>query len=591
MKEAYFVPILTHPRLEACDEAVASQNKQLTIVFSIKGQNATSFCKDLTREFITWQITNPEQLHQKILDLLSFTRQKKIEIEFALSLLMGEQIVFATYAGTIILKRANQVRKILQSEQEIKIIVGNFKDNDQIILLNGSAAAIETYVLSLLNSSITLEKLVSEISLLKQEQHHLTTSLVFLTYKQKIINNLPTKKVEIDFHQILTRSKMILNKLFLWFKTIYFKLKNQNRKKLLIWLSTFVVLNLFFFGGITLLRQQRQKITQNITSKIEQIKQNNNNIEQLMLSQPLQAREITQQKLVLLEALKQEKNNSQSLKLIDLEIDQVKKLIEKISGENSLDKLSIAYNLNNFLGSKVVIKDGEVFVLENSGQEILHLKKDQTTEKINLNNEKIRDFTVTEGKLFAISNGIWLLDLKTSNNQFTQIKEEGESDRQAELLSSFGPYLYLLNKEKRNIYRYYYNQDKLSEPIGWLIDKTGISFENISDLMVDGDLWLGFKNGLLLKFSKGKTVDLAVQGLKQTIENPILLSSSEKAKVIAVLEKQNKRLLILTKDGQLLSEIKSNELAGTSDIALAEDGSKVYILSGSVIYDVKIDPK
>lgn len=182
-----------------------------------------------------------------------------------------------------------------------------------------------------------------------------------------------------------------------------------------------------------------------------------------------------------------------------------------------------------------------------------------------------------------------MLDLQ-KNQGFVSIKEEGESDKNGELLSSFGPYLYLLNREKRNIYRYYYNQDQLSEPIGWLVDKSKLNFDNINQILVDGDLWLGMKNGNINKFSKGYPVDWQMQGVKQLPENPILIGSNEESNLLVVLEKQNKRILVLTKDGQLISEIKSNELSGVSDIALNQNGELIYVLSGSVIYDVKIDP-
>jgi len=343
------------------------------------------------------------------------------------------------------------------------------------------------------------------------------------------------------------------------------------------------------FTFITISKNQNQKIIQNITAKIVEISKNTNNIEQLVLEQPLQAREIAQKSLTSLEALKNEKNNKDSLKLIEAEINKTQALIAEISSNNALDQLSIAYNLDDFLASKIEIKDKQIFLLENSGQEILHIKADQSREKISLkNNEKIKDFTVTENKLFILSSGLYMLDLSANEQTFTKVKEEGESDKNGEFLSSFGPYLYLLNKDKRNIYRYYYNNDQLSDPIGWLIDKQGVNFDNINDLMVDGDLWLGFKDGNVLKFSKGTAATFQMKGISQLPTNPVILSSNETSNFVAILEKQNKRLLILTKDGQLLREIKSNELAGVSSIALSDDEKKVYALSGSTIYEVEI---
>lgn len=598
MKEAHFVSILAYPRLDSCCEAVSSQDKQLVIAFSINGQNATGLCKDLTDEFASWQVNNPEQLHQKILDLLSFTRQKKLELEFSLSLLVGEKIIFATYSGEVILKRNGQVRKILESTKEIKIIVGNFKDNDQIVLINKSAIEIETDILKLLEANVSLEKLISEMSLIQQDHKNLGESLAFLTYKIKI--NEEEKKEKIDYktailkiwQTIKTFTKNIseiFKKILQLLKTIISKLKKQSKKKIIISIATLLAFCLILFTSLATINKKNKEITTSIETKITEIKNDTSNINQLILEQPLLARETAQKSLASLETLKKEKNNKDSLKLIDAEIDKLKELIAEISGSNSLDKLSVAYNLENFLGTKIEIKENQIFILENNGQEILKIKTDQSKEKITLkNNEKIKDFTVSENKLFVLSSGIKMLDLAKNDQSFTEVKQEGESDKDGEYLSSFGPYLYLLNKNKRNIYRYYYNDDKLSDPIGWLVDKQGINFESISDLMVDGDLWIGTKNGNLLKFSKGSTADFQIKGLETMPNNPIIFSSNETTNSIAILEKQNKRLLILTKDGQLINEIKSNELAGVSSIAFSDNGEKVYAVSGSVIYEVDL---
>ena len=202
MKEAQFVSILAHPRLDFCSEVVSSQDEQLCVAFSLKGQDATGFCKDLTAEFSTWQIENPEELHQKILDLLSFVREQKLDLEFSLSLLKEEKIILATYSGEVILKRNGQARKILSSNKEIKIVTGNFKGNDQIILINQSAGLINNFIMEMLEKGVSLEKLISESTLLQGENNNLETSLAFLTYiEQK--NETTKEKFYFKKHQWL----------------------------------------------------------------------------------------------------------------------------------------------------------------------------------------------------------------------------------------------------------------------------------------------------------------------------------------------------------------------------------------------------
>lgn len=597
MKEAQFVSILAHPRLDSCSEVVINQDKQLTVAYSLKGQSATSFCKDLASEFLAWQINNPEQLHQKILDLLVSTRQKELEIEFALSLLCGEKIIFATYSGQVILKRHEQAKKILSSLKEVKIVTGSLREDDQIVLINQSGSVLSEEIIKLFEDHASLEKLISDISLMQEKYKNPSSSIAFLTYEEKISEfvdkpKFDFKKVISIFFQIKKLLKKIYNfskKIPPFLKKIYSQLKRQNKKKLLIIMAVVLLAIFAVITTVILANKQNQKIVNNIETKILAINQNTQNIDQLVLQQPLTAREKAQKSLQSVEALKSEKNNKDSLKLIEAEINRLQQLIEKISGENSLDQLSIAFNLENFLGKKIEIENNQIFILENNGKEILKITENQNKEKITLENQAIiRDFTVSEGKLFILSNGIKMLDLTKNEKNFTDIKQEGESDKDAEHLGSFGPYLYLVNNNKRNVYRYYYNNDKLSDPIGWLVDKQGINFDNISDMIIDGDLWIGAKSGNLLKFSKGSPVNFQVAGVSQLPNSAITLSSNETSNSIAVLEKQNRRLLILTKDGQLISEIKSNELAGVSSIAFNNNGKKLYALSGSVVYEVNL---
>lgn len=596
VKEAQFVSILAHPRLDFCSEVVSSQDKQLCIAFSLKGQDATAFCKDLTAEFLVWQIENPEELHQKVLDLLSFVREHKLELEFSLSLLKEEGIIFTTYSGEVILKRNGQARKILASNKEIKIIAGNFKENDQIILINQSSNLISNFIMEMLEKGISIEKLISDSTLLQGENSNLETSLAFLTYKEQASeiakDKFNFKKVILRIWQlkfVLKKIPIFLKKILEILKKIISILKKQDKKKMLIGLIAICVAALIIFISVTTINRQNQKITNNIAQQITEIGQSTNNIEQLLLEQPISARENAQKSLQAVENLKQEKNNKDSLKLIDAEINRLQQLIDRISGENSLDQLSIAYNLDNFLATKIEFKNKEIFALESNGKEILRIKEDQTQEKISLENQAtIRDFTVSDDNLFVLSKGIQILDLKNPSAGFREIKAEGESDGGGEFLTSFGPYLYLLNKDKRNVYRYYYKDEELSEPIGWLVDKQGINFDSVSNLIVDGDLWMAFKNGNLLKFTKGSTADFSIKGLDNLPNSSVMLSANDAMNALAILEKQNKRLLILTKDGQLISEIKSNELAGVSSIAFNEDGAKIYVLSGSVIYEVEI---
>lgn len=589
MQKAQSISLLAPPRLEACSSSVQSKDGQLAMVFALKGENATSSAKDLEAACQNWQINSPEELHQNILDLLSSVRQQNLTLELALCHLSGDKITFATYAGEVYLKRHGLVKKILSSQGEIRLIVGRLQAYDQIVLSNLLQKKTSTALWSLLQSEISLEKLVGELTLLRQEQGNKSDNLVFVSYSEATTEPEHKVKKQINYRAVADKIILITKKISQTIKKIYQTVKKQGRRKILTTLSIIVGVLLLLAAINSLLHRQQAKALESISEQIAAIKGEATDFSQLLLSQPLEARERANRQLQALQALHEETSNKESRQLIETEIASLEQLIKQISAENSLDQLTIAFNLESFLGQKMIYSNEGIFVLENNRQDILWLKNDQSQTTLRLpDDSKIRDLTISEGKLFVLSTGIWLFDFNTNEPSFTRIKEEGESDRAAQLMASYGPYLYLLNQEKRNIYRYYYNDDQMSEPIGWLVDKQGLSFDNLSDLLVDGDLYLSDQDGQIFKYSRGSRLEWQITGLSELPKSNLLLTHHEETSRLAALEKQARRLLLLTQEGQLISEIKSNELAGVTSLSFDQSGQKIYALSGSVIYEIAL---
>jgi predicted 3-demethylubiquinone-9 3-methyltransferase (glyoxalase superfamily)/polyhydroxyalkanoate synthesis regulator phasin len=597
VKEAQIVSILSTPRIDSSAQSALSSDHKLVMTYLLSGEEAGSLSKDLSQEIKTWQIHSIEQLHQRILDLLSFLRRKKIELELALSFLDGEQITFATYRGKIALQRANQVRVILQSDQEIKMLSGHYKDGDLILLSNQAAEEFLTISLEKLQNQTSLEALISQLSILKQDKTNDQISLSFLSYiqvaKQNIVETIAQKeawpqKLSNFYQKSLPKIKFISKKIVEITKKIASSIKKQDKKKVMLVLAA-----IFFAGALLLIvlawnNSQQNKELQSVENQLKEFQKQSQDIENLIDRQPLAARENMAQLIAQMEALRDETANKKGRDLLDLEIQKLKELNNNLSTTNALDQLSIIHDLGDFLAKKIIVADQSIFLLENNGKEILQITDQQQKKNFSLENQlAIRDFTISDNQLFALGNGIWLLDLASADSSWQQIKEEGESDKTAEYLNSFGPYLYLFNREKRNVYRYAYQSDKLSDPIGWLVDKKGINFDLVSDVLVDGDLWMGQKNGQLYKFSKGSQAAFTLAGLQKPLENQLSIASNGEDGKIAILEKQAKRLLILTSDGQLISEIQSNELSGVNSIAFTTDGDNLYALSGSIIYQIK----
>ena len=606
VKKASFIPILGQTQFHNYSNVISNVEQNLVFSFSVKGKNASSFGKEIGKRVEEWELDSAQKLHQEILDLLSFCRDENLEIEFATSLLIDHKITFATFSGEILLKRNGQTKSILSSDNEIAFVIGSFLMDDQIVLLNKSAQELSRDIIELLNVNVSQEKLVSQITIENSKSHN-NNSIAFVEYLKEEAKS----KKKFNLKDFLNKSKnlivvvskkiiLISKKIFHFLKKNLKNLKEMDKKKLrnrfLIFLAALILIFTFFYFR----NNQNKKAIKETKTSISNILSKMENIEAVIASEPITARQISTNTLSELEELNKITENKNAQELIQVEINKLEELVNDISGENNLDKLSVAYDLSQkspqFLADKIKIKENDLYVLGNNGQEILKIDLDDPSKNIqSIKSENtIRDLTISEGKIYFLETGISMLqsseipnaeDLELTNLE--ELKEEGDSDRTGEFLNSFGPYLYLVNTEKRNIYRYYHNNDELSEPIGWLIDKSGISFDQISSFLVNGDLYLAYRNGEIMKFEKGEPLAFKVQGLENAFEESLILAGQEEIDKVAVLEKKNKRLVIISGDGQVFSEIKSNELAAVSDIAISKDGQIVYAISGSVIYKIQ----
>ncbi len=601
VKAAQLTSIVAAPRLEACAAASSNDNRQLAITWLLKGPQATTISKDLKNTLQNWQVQSPEQLHQQILDLLSFVRQHKLQIEFALTYLLGEQLLCATYQGAIVLRRRGQSKVILHSEQAINMVVGRYQDEDLLMLVNQSATQLAEAASDKLRANLRPETIASQLSVLQQNLGQIDeSSLTLVSYQEAVLPPTLTrdqrwrmlaKRGFQNGQQLLTKIPPLLKKITQLAKKIVDKLKKQDRKKVLLVIAGLSVISavILISSAVASAKQSRQLAELN--HKLLRVDEQVADLEQLLLRQPLQARAQAGQLLEELTELAQQYDSKAAAELLRARRLHLQQLSDNIASSNALDQLAIIHDLDDFLAQQVLVAPQGLLLLETNGQQILLISNDGQRQLLPAPTDTvIRDWTLSEQGLLILGNGLHLLDLNAPTAGFTQIKTEGDSDKAAEFISSYGPYIYLFNREKRNVYRYTYQKDELSQAIGWIVDKKGINFELVSDLLVDGDLWLGMRNGQLIKLNRGAQVDFALSGLSQTPQSALLLAAYPEQQRLAALEKQAKRLLVLTNEGQLISEINSNELAGVTHIAFATDGASVYAVSGSVVYRIDFNP-
>lgn len=393
---------------------------------------------------------------------------------------------------------------------------------------------------------------------------------------------------------VITQPKQLFNQ-FKPSQNIYLK-KHGSKKIVRIFLVSLILLLLLGIGWWWYAQQvaaKQDQIRQELAPAKALLQQAQQQADQNIIT----ARDQTASALELITAKqKAYEHDRVAQKVIEEYLTQANQFYEEISGMIEVSQLEIFFDLNqvspNFLTSIVSLEQNELYLFD-QGQNILlsfNINSKQTNS-LNLNEaQTVQDIIASEDKIYILNQGLLEIDLPlNSDNPPTQLKEEGDSDREAIMIEFFEGYLYVFNPEQRNIYRYVIREDGLSEPIGWLTNKQGLDFAAVTSFMVDGQIWLADKNGVIWKYEKGEPLNFDVTGLENPLGESIQLYANQNTEYLYVLEPAKERLLVLSKEGELIKQISSPTLASTTNFVVDEETQRAFVISGSIIYTINLE--
>ena len=365
--------------------------------------------------------------------------------------------------------------------------------------------------------------------------------------------------------------------------------RRQLTRNLLIGALVAAPLIIFIFWYFLTARVQARLARSYLVPLQERLIQTKSKLE----AEPLAARHETEIILEELDVLKEKFAKERfALKLVHSQADQASKFYESISGREEFQELPVFFDLRlvsaDFI-SQAADASGKIAIFLDKEKNILvqlDLETLQAKELKGASGLKLNNLSFTGKQIYLLGQGIHSLDL---NDQLAQLKIEGDSNREGNLISFFGDYLYVFNPDKRNLYRYAPGEEgEYSDPIGWLTDKQGLDFSLVKTMQIDGDIWLGTSDGAIWKFSRGENQDFTISGLKEVFSSPINLFTKEDLEYLYVLEPEKNRLVVLQKNGEFVKEIKSQTLSSTNQLIVNEAMKKAFGVSGSLLYEIEL---
>lgn len=320
----------------------------------------------------------------------------------------------------------------------------------------------------------------------------------------------------------------------------------------------------------------------------------NKQAQEQVQSDPLTARTVVSENIIELQNLSQKHSDDAILhSRITEALNETQALLEEISGQEEVDQLSVFYDLRlvstDFISTNAH-SSGEIAAFVDQQTKsvlLLNLESKQVKLVQDASTEEIKDVTVFSDTALFLANGIQAV---TFDGEAT-VEEKiaiGDSNRAGTLLAAFDRFIYVLNPEKRVLYRYSEDDGSYSEPIGWFKSSQGIDFSTISSMAIDGDVWIGTQSGEVFRFTAGESQAFDIQGIPSELTSPIRIHTSDSLENLYILEPEKKRLVILSKDGVFIRQIESSSLASATGLFANEQLKKAFAVSGSIVFEIPL---
>ncbi len=174
-------------------------------------------------------------------------------------------------------------------------------------------------------------------------------------------------------------------------------------------------------------------------------------------------------------------------------------------------------------------------------------------------------------------NAIALLDKTTKQNVVKKSSDWGKITA----MVSFGGNLYLLDTEKGRIWKYVATETGFSDIKEYLNPDTLPDLSKATGLSIDGSVWLGTTDGKIMRFTQGKENTFIPKGVDPAFGQQLVVYTSDSVNNIYVLDSQNKRVVVLDKDGMYLSQyVWKGDIAPTN-LVVSEKQGKILLLVGN----------
>ena len=252
--------------------------------------------------------------------------------------------------------------------------------------------------------------------------------------------------------------------------------------------------------------------------------------------------------------------------------------------EISEPELFFEFNPREFVPQKMIVFEKEIYFFSPYSRNLFKVSNESKGEIIEID-KKFNLAVAPDDSILLFSKPNQLSILKEGNfNQFFLETIEGSNYDE---LSSYKFSLYFLDKKSGEIIKYPYLENfKWDSPQLWLNSQTKKAIEAKS-MAIDGSIWILTENNEIDRYLRGSYKETLKLEFWPYFKNPTKIWTSPDLSYLYLLEPAQNRVIVLTKDGKIVKQFKSEKFDNLLDFALSPDGKTIYLLNGLKIYKLQ----
>lgn len=479
-------------------------------------------------------------------------------------------------SGVIMLKRNNAWIPLMKSEGILK---GSTKESDTLVLWSKSCSSLNENFNDIVQNIGTVDQLsqtVTNISLENEEKgsgtilyHKVSESSPSVIPQPKKQSILPVKNIK----EMLLSFKGLLG-----------------QKHVLIKIVSISIGIIFVLSVILGINRQRNNET------YKQIEETSVQVERLLSEgialldvQPNESKDKLTEAKSMIDRLPELPKSKTSNKILELK-QQVEDNLRVVSrvypvelteyfdanylrDERSIDAMTLSDNTlffldsaNGFLGGIALsTKNADIISGDSSLSGASSMSADQDSIYM-LTQDTVKEFTPED---------------QTPKDLSLQTEELQSKDE----VSSFGGNVYLLDKTAGQLWRYLQSESGLyGSPQAYFDEDIHPDLSAVTNIVIDGSVWFGTNEGKIYKYSQGRDDPFLARGVDPELGKELKIFTDDSLTYLYVLDAEQYRVVVLTKDGKYVSQYQWSEALPT-DIVVSEIEKKVFLLLNQKIYN------